>query len=111
VAGACIITSIAIATDAAGFWIIRVDELGIFTMNAPLTAANYPMSIYPTWMRRLLTGVLPVALLGYVPLLYALGKGGSPLYLLAPYAAAVVALGVSVRFWRWGERHYQSTGN
>lgn len=110
-AGTGIVAAIAVVTNAAGFWITRVDELTIFTINAPITAANFPLSIYPGWLRKLLTGMLPVAAIGYLPLLYALGKGGSAAYLLAPFAVAAAALTISVQFWRWGERHYQSTGN
>lgn len=110
-AGAVIILSMNLAAATAGFWLTRIDELTILMTNAPQAAANYPISIYPTWLRRLLLGVIPVGTVAYVPLVYALGKGGSALYLWAPFMAAVVFITLSLRLWRLGERHYQSTGS
>ena len=109
-AGAVTLSAILIVTDAIGFFIIRIDELLIFTVNAPATAANFPASIFPSWLRRLLIGVLPVATIAYLPFSYVLGKAGSPLLLLVPYGTAAVALPIALVVWRWGERHYQSTG-
>lgn len=111
VAGFGIIVAINLAVAAAGFWLTRIDELTIFALNAPQAAASYPLNIYPGWLRGLFTSLLPVAAFGYVPLNYALGKGGSPLALAAPFLAAAGSLLVGLRLWRIGERQYQSTGS
>jgi ABC-2 type transport system permease protein len=110
-AGLFIDGAVHLMTATAGFWITRIDELQTFTINAPLTAANYPAEIYPNWLRYLLTGVLPMLTMGYIPMRYALGKGGGPLNLAVPYLTAVLMVVVSLRLWGWGERRYQSTGN
>lgn len=111
VAGFFIMIAIALLVATAGFWLTRIDDLQTFALNAPMTAVNYPMEIYPRWLRWLLTGVLPVATMAYLPLTYALGKGGMLVMLLAPFLTATVAMLLTLRLWRWGERHYQSTGN
>ncbi|HEY3367713.1 MAG TPA: ABC-2 family transporter protein [Symbiobacteriaceae bacterium] len=110
-AGACIVMAIALLTATAGFWVTRIDELQIFALNAPMTAANFPADIFPLWLRRLFTTFLPVLTWGYVPLTYALGKGGAPFYLAVPFVTAPLALLVGLRCWAFGVRHYQSTGN
>lgn len=110
-AGAVVITAISLATAACGFWLIRIDELSIFTLNAPNAAGNYPVHIFPGWMRRLLLYVVPTGTIGYVPLTYALGKTGSLWNLMAPFPAALLSFTVAYGLWRLGERHYQSTGN
>lgn len=110
-AGAGIIFAINLGTAAVGFFIIRIDELTVFTTNAPMTAANYPISIYPLWLRRLLTGVLPVAAMGYIPLTYALGKGGAAWHLAVPWFTSALAVWIGLRAWEFGVRHYQSTGS
>ena len=110
-AGACVQLALGLGTAAAGFWIIRIEELQVFARNAPSTAANYPAEIYPRWLRYLLTGFLPVLAVGQVPLRYALDKGGTALALAAPLLAAAVSLAVGLRLWGWGIRHYQSTGS
>lgn len=109
--GAVIIGSIAIAVAGAGFYLTRISDLQTFAINAPVGAANYPAEIFPRWLRGLLTALLPVACIGYIPIRYALGKGGSPLDLLVPIAAASIALVVALRIYRMGERRYQSTGS
>ena len=110
-AGAVVQVAIALATATAGFWIIRIEDLAIFSRNAPLTAANYPGEIYPRWLRYLLTSFLPVLAVGYLPLRFALGKGGSALSLAAPLLAAGLSLALGLWLWGWGVRHYQSTGS
>lgn len=110
-AGLFIDGAIHLMTATAGFWLTRIDELLTFTTNAPLTAAQYPADIYPGWLRKLLTTVLPMLTIGYIPVRYALGKGGGPLALAVPFVTAVLMALVSLRLWHWGERHYQSTGN
>jgi ABC-2 type transport system permease protein len=110
-AGSVIVGSIGIAVAAAGFYLTRISDLQTFAINATLAASNYPADIFPRWLRGLLTGLLPVTCIGYLPLRYALGKGGGPLYLLIPFAVAPIALFVALRLYRMGERRYQSTGS
>ena len=106
-----IILAVALATAAAGFWLIRTDELQVFTTYAPLTAAYYPLSIYPGWLRNMLYTLIPMAFANYLPVRYLLGKGGSPWVLLASPAVGVLALMLAYRLWRIGETRYQSTGS
>jgi ABC-2 type transport system permease protein len=110
-AGGFVMSSLSLAVAAAGFWILRIDDLQTFAINAPLAAATYPQEIFPKLLRWLFLSVLPVAAFSYVPLRYALGKGGTPWALGAPFVAGLLSVAVALRFWQWGERHYQSTGN
>lgn len=109
--GAMILLAIVTFTAALGFWLIRIDELQVFTLYAPLTASYYPLSIYPGWLRGLLYTVLPMAFINYVPVLYLLGKGGGPWSLAASPAVAVLACVIAYRFWLFAERRYHSTGS
>lgn len=110
-AGCLVIGSLYLAVATAGFWITRIDELQNFAVNAPMAAAMYPQEIFPRALRWLFLSLLPIAAIGYVPLQSALGKGGSPLGLLVPFLAAALSVTVTLRLWRWGERHYQSSGS
>lgn len=109
--GAVILGSLALAAASAGFWITRIEDLLIFSVNAPYTAACYPLEIYPGWLRGLLFGALPTAFIAYVPARYLLGRGGHWAHLLLPPAAAGAAALAAYAFWRRGERQYQSAGN
>lgn len=110
-AGTFVVGAMSLVTAAAGFWLTRIEELSTFTINAPVTAGNYPLHIFPGWMRRMLTLVLPIATFGYFPMNYALGKGGAPWHLALPFGSAALSVWVALQFWNWGERHYQSTGS
>lgn len=110
-AGAVIITAISISVARIGLFITRISYLQTFALNAPVTAAAYPADIFPRWLRGLLTGLLPVTVIDYIPIRYGLGKGGSPVNLAAPFVVALLAMTVALRIYRWGERRYQSTGS
>jgi ABC-2 type transport system permease protein len=103
--------AVALGTAAAAFWIVRIEELQVFTLNATSTATLYPLDIYPGWLRAVLLYVIPLGMGNYVPIRYLLGKGGSILSLFLPPVVAVCSLLVAYRLWRWGEANYHSTGS
>ena len=102
--------AIGIATNAAAFWIVRADELSVLTVNAPNTAAAYPLAVYPGWLRGYLTAVVPVGLVTYAPVRFLVGRGGSVGALFVAPAAAAAALGVALWVWRRGQARYAGTG-
>ena len=102
--------AVGLATAGAGFWIVRIDELQVFTMNAPSTATSYPLDIYPSWLRWVFVTLLPLGLGAYVPLRFILDKGGTALDLLWPALACPAAVWAALTLWKTGEAHYTSTG-
>jgi ABC-2 type transport system permease protein len=111
VSGGVICFSIDLMTAAAAFWIQQIKELQIFTFYAPFSAANYPLSLYPNWLKGLFFTVIPVAFVNYVPMLYLLDKGGPWCNLLLSPLVAILFLLVAIRIWNLGIRHYHSTGS
>lgn len=109
--GALIPFGLSLLTATLAFWVVRTGELHPFTIYAPMTASQYPLTVYPKWLRWLLSSILPVAFVNYVPVQYLLGKGGSVGSLVAAPAFGVVFATVAYIFWRTGERHYHSTGS
>jgi ABC-2 type transport system permease protein len=97
------------------FWTVEsVEVINIFTYGGN-ELISYPLSIYPDWLRGFFTYILPAAFINYYPALYFLDKAdpfGLPevAKYLAPVAGFLV-LGVALRFWQVGVRHYQSTGS
>jgi ABC-2 type transport system permease protein len=96
------------------FWTVEsVEAINIFTYGGSEMMA-YPMHIYPDWMRRFFTYIVPAIFLNYYPALYILDKPdplGLPAF--APFLAPLAGFGVLLAafgFWRFGLRHYQSTG-
>ena len=96
------------------FWTLEsIEIVNIFTYGGT-EMMSYPMQIYPQWLRDFFSYVLPAIFLNYYPSLYFLGKP-DPLHFptIAPFLAPVAGFGVLVialAFWKFGIRHYQSTG-
>ncbi len=96
------------------FWTVkRIEVINIFTYGGSEMMA-YPMHIYAKWMRRFFTYVVPAIFLNYYPALYFLDKP-DPLHMppCAPFLSPAVGFGTLVAalaFWRFGIRHYTSTG-
>lgn len=111
VTGAVILFSIGLATATFGFWTTRITELQNLTEDAARTAAQYPLTLYPKWMSSILLIVVPVGLVNYVPSLYILRGELGAWVLPALAGAALLCLGLSLRFWQFGLTKYQSTGS
>lgn len=76
---------------------------------------SYPMHIFPRAIRLLFTFVVPAIFLSYFPMTYILNK---PYALNAPgfvpFLAPWIAVGLfwlSLRFWHFGIKNYQSSGS
>ncbi len=90
-----------------------IEAMNILTYGGTEMIA-YPMHIYPDWLRRTFTYLVPATFLNYMPALYFLDKSdplGLPVILsfIAPLVGGGV-LAVALLFWQVGMRHYQSTG-
>ena len=110
----CFFGGLFIIGAAITFWTVEsIEAINIFTYGGN-EMISYPMHIYPDWMRRFFTFILPAIFLNYYPALYFLGKP-DPFHLpwFAPFLAPIAGLGVlfaGLIFWQYGIRHYQSTG-
>ncbi|MED1643373.1 ABC-2 family transporter protein [Brevibacillus agri] len=109
--GGVIYFSMALASAALSFWTHQMKDMLTFTIYAPANASNYPISLYPGWLKWLFFSALPIAYMNYLPMLTLLGKGGGWYYPLAAPVAATVALLLARAFWNTGIRHYHSTGS
>ena len=97
------------------FWTIESTEaMNVLTYGGAYLM-SYPMDIYSNWLRITFTFILPAALMNYYPALYILGKPdpfGLPAFMpfIAPLAAGTM-FWAALEFWKFGLKHYQSTGN
>ena len=86
------------------FWFVRLEQVQEL-FEGLYRAGQFPVGIYPGWLRYGLTFLVPIAFAVTVPseaLTDRLGAGG-----LAFAAAAAIVLVVATRLiWRWGLRHY-----
>jgi ABC-2 type transport system permease protein len=109
--GAVILFSIGLGTAAFGFWITRISDLQNVTEDAARTAVQYPMDLYPNWLRGILLTLIPVGMANYLPALYVL-RHEFGLWLLPAIALfAILFLLAMMQFWKLGMSKYQSTGS
>lgn len=115
VAGTVIATATWIITASIAFWLVESREIGNSFTYGGLLAIGYPLHVFERWLRIMLTYIIPLVFVNYLPALYILGAD-SPLDLpeLLRWASPVVAVLLVViarRVWRAGLRQYRSTGS
>ena len=115
VSGTCFFIGLFVIGATSCFWTVQsIEIINIFT-NGGVFMGSYPFSIYRWWFRHFFTFIVPLACVNYFPSLFLLEKvtasGASTVGVyLAPFAGFLF-FSITMLFWRWGVRHYQSTGH
>ncbi len=91
------------------FTIEGIEFMNIFTDGAR-EFGRYPFSIYGEEVLKILTYIIPIALIQYYPLLFLLGRETSILYMLSPVISLFFGI-PAYSFWRFGLKKYKSTGS
>jgi ABC-2 type transport system permease protein len=112
--GAALFCGILTLQGTLSFWTIESLEIANTLTYGGVEAAEYPLNIYARWFRDFLIFVVPLGCVAYYPVLAVLGRHdplGAPDWVLplAPLAGFAF-LGLSLIGWRFGLRHYASTG-
>ncbi|MCU0507362.1 MAG: ABC-2 family transporter protein [Anaerolineae bacterium] len=102
--GMVIFYSLWIAMLAFTFWFIKFDN-NVTILQALLEAGRYPATVYPPWLRMIVTFIVPIALATTVPV-QALRGELQWWQVLMFLGVAVVVVAVSLRIWRAGLRKY-----
>lgn len=91
------------------FTLDGLEFMNIFTDGAR-EFGKYPIGIYGEKILLFATFVIPYALIQYYPLLYLLERRASALYIVLPLFACLFLV-PSMLFWKFGVRHYASSGS
>jgi ABC-2 type transport system permease protein len=114
-AGAVIYGSIWVMTGAIAFWTVETQEIASSFTYGGKTLANYPIDVFGVWLRRIVTFVVPIAFVGYLPATVLLDRPmpfGLPRQLGWSSALVAVVLALVARaVWRLAVRHHRSTGS
>ncbi len=102
--GSLIIYSFWLMLSTCAFWFVKVENIQVIFMSM-WQAGRWPVSIYPAWLRAVLTFLVPVAFATTVPASAVSGRitGAT---LVGTVALAAAMLLVSRWFWRVGIRFY-----
>ena len=97
------------------FWTTESLEIMNTLTYGGVETAQYPMAIYHRWFRRFFTFVVPLACVSYFPVLAILQVddplGSTRAQQMAAPLAGFAFFGFSLLLWRFGVRHYTSTGS
>jgi ABC-2 type transport system permease protein len=107
--GSIILYSLWIVMIAATFWFVKFDN-NVTMLDALLSTGRYPVTIYPIWLRVIVTFVVPVAVATTVPL-QALRGDLNGLQVLLYAGISLVAFLVATRMWKAGVRHYSGASS
>jgi viologen exporter family transport system permease protein len=115
VGGTMMLVSLTLMVATLSFWHTRTGKLQDFVQSSGREFANYPLTIYPTSVRWILTLVVPLALITYYPAQRLLGVNETgallPVLALAALPMGALFLFLAACLWHVGLRHYQSTGS
>jgi ABC-2 type transport system permease protein len=107
--GALVIYSLWVVLIACTFWFVKFDN-NVTILQALMDAGRYPATVYPPWLRLIITFVVPVAVATTVPLQALRGdlSWWQVLLFLGVGAAAVL---VAAQVWRAGVSRYSGASS
>jgi ABC-2 type transport system permease protein len=113
--GAMLMLALTMMAATLSFWHTRTGKLQDFIQGAGREFADYPLTIYPSPVRWLLTLAIPMALITYYPAQLLLGRNETgpllPLFALAALPMGALFLALAAFLWHLGLKRYQSTGS
>ncbi len=109
VSGAVVIYSLWIVLIAFTFWFTKFDN-NVTILQALLDSGRYPATIYPSWLRVIVTFIIPIAVATTVPLQALRGdlSGWNVLLFIGVGLASFV---VASQVWRAGVRRYSGASS
>lgn len=109
ISGSLIFFSINLSMATLAFFVVKVKEAMVLVHHLN-SFTRYPISIYHRVIQATLTFLVPFAFTAYYPAAFILKKSGTLIYgLMSPIVGFVLLL-IAYSFWKWGLKHYQSTG-
>ena len=108
-AGIAVIYSLWIVMIALTFWFIKLDN-NVTILAALLDAGRYPATVYPIWLRMIVTFIIPIALATTVPIQALRGDlTGAQVLMYLGIAAGSLFLSSSI--WKAGVRRYSGASS
>ena len=107
--GMLVIYSLWIVMVALTFWFVKFDN-NVTILQALLAAGRYPATIYPAWLRLIVTFLVPVALATTIPLQALRGDLTNPQVLLF-LAVGLASFLVALQVWKAGVKRYSGASS
>jgi ABC-2 type transport system permease protein len=109
VSGAIVIYSLWIVLIALTFWFTKFDN-NVTILQALLDAGRYPVTVYPVWLRILVTFVIPIAVATTIPLQGLRGELDLSRVLMF-IVIGIVSFLVASQVWKAGLKQYSGASS
>jgi len=109
VCAAIILYSLIMLLITSAFWFVQLENV-MELMFTFYEAGRFPVSVFPTWLRAILTFVVPIAFITTVPAAVIVGRLNAEFVLLAVTVTAAL-FAACTAFWRFAVRHYGSASS
>ncbi|NLG98164.1 MAG: hypothetical protein GX491_12455 [Chloroflexi bacterium] len=107
--GMAVLYSLWIMMIAFTFWFVKFDN-NVTILHALMDAGRYPVTVYPAWLRIIVTFIIPIAVATTVPLQALRGDLG-PLQVLVFLGIGLAAVLISSQVWRAGVKRYSGASS
>jgi len=109
ISGMIVIYSLWIILIAFTFWFTKFDN-NVTIMQALMDSGRYPVTVYPVWMRIIVTYIIPIAVATTIPL-QALRGELSIQKIVIFFMVAVVSFTVASQVWKSGLKRYSGASS
>jgi len=109
ISGTIVIYSLWIVLIALTFWFTKFDN-NVTILHALLDAGRYPATVYPVWLRVIVTFIIPVAVATTIPL-QALRSELNMSQIVLFFLVGVVSFLVASRVWKAGLKQYSGASS
>lgn len=109
VSGALVIYSLWVVLIALTFWFTKFDN-NVTILQALLDSGRYPVTVYPPWLRIIVTYLVPIALATTIPL-QGLRGDLSALQVLIFLGVGAISFRVALWVWKAGVRQYNGASS
>jgi ABC-2 type transport system permease protein len=104
-----VLYSLWIVLLALTFWLVKFDN-SFTILQALMDTGRFPATVYPVWLRLIVTFIIPIAIATAVPL-QALRGDLAGWQVLVFVGVGGLSLLISSPVWRTGVRHYSSASS
>jgi ABC-2 type transport system permease protein len=109
ISGTLIIYSLRIVLIALTFWFTKFDN-NVTILQALLEAGRYPATVYPVWLRVIVTFVIPIAVATTIPL-QALRGELAPNQIFLFIMVSIVSFLIASKVWKLGLKRYSGASS
>ena len=109
ISGMIVIYSLWIVLIALTFWFTKFDN-NVTILQALLDSGRYPATVYPAWLRIIVTFIIPIAVATTIPLQALRGELTVNQVVLF-FAVGVVSFWIATRVWKAGLKQYSGASS